>query len=222
VRFIGICLLISLVLPTETAAHARWFVPEQDQPPPDWSDLWSLPVLLALLAGTATVVGLGLLQRRLGDPLWPRPGFVQRMEPAAAAILGVQVAITLIFEATRLNLFAPNIELPHTVIGVSLAIVATVAAFSFITGVLSRWGAFALIFLYLTTFALVSWEEALEQTLWIGIAIYLAAVGRGVVRYGDRREEDRSVLTDRLLPYALPSLRIGVGISVLVLAFTEN
>jgi uncharacterized membrane protein YphA (DoxX/SURF4 family) len=178
--------------------------------------------LFALLAGAATVVGLGILQRRLGDPLWPRPAFVQRMEPAAAAILGVQVAITLIFEATRLNLFAPNIELPHTVIGVSLAIVATVAAFSFITGVLSRWGALALIFLYLTAFALVSWEEVLEQTLWVGIAIYLAAVGRGVVRYGDRREEDRSVLTDRLLPYALPSLRIGVGISVLVLAFTEK
>jgi uncharacterized membrane protein YphA (DoxX/SURF4 family) len=74
----------------------------------------------------------------------------------------------------------------------------------------------------LTAFALVSWEEVLEQTLWVGIAIYLAAVGRGVVRYGDRREEDRSVLTDRLLPYALPSLRIGVGISVLVLAFTEK
>jgi hypothetical protein len=145
------------------------------------------------------------------------------MEPSAPAILGVQAAITLIFEASRLDLFAPNIELPENAVGVVLAAMAVVAAFSFITGVLTRWGAIIVGLLWLSCFAFVPPIEVFEQTLWLGIAIYLAAVGRGVVRLGAAEaEEDRSELTDRLLPWALPALRVAAGITVLVLAFSEK
>ena len=214
---------IFLALPVLTvSAHERWFVPNDEQPPPDWGALVSFPVLLALLAGTATIVFLRWLQQRLGDPLWPRPTFVQRMEPSAPAILGVQAAITLIFQASRLELFAPNIELPENVLGVVLAIMAVAAAFSFITGILTRVGAIVIGLLWLSCFAFVSPIEVFEQTLWLGIAVYLAAVGRGVVHIDSGEEMDRSHLTDRLLPWALPALRISVGISVLVLAFSEK
>lgn len=204
------------------SAHERWFVPGDEQPPTDWGALFSLPVVLAVVAGIATVVVLGWLQRLLGDPLWPRPAFFQRMEPAAAAILGVQAAITLIFEASRSNLFAPNIELPANVVGGVLAAMAVVAAFSFITGVLTRWGAALVGLLWLTCFAFVAPIEVLEQTIWLGIAVYLAAVGRGVVRTESGEEDDRSPLTDRLLPWALPTLRVAAGTSILVLAFSEK
>ncbi len=204
------------------SAHERWFVPNDEQPATDWGALVSLPVLLALLAGAGTIVFLRWLQQRIGDPLWPRPAFFQRMEPAAPAILGVQAAITLIFGASRLHLFAPNIELPENVLGVVLAIMAVVAAFSFITGMLTRLGAAIIGLLWLSCFAFVPPIEVFEQTLWLGIAFYLAAVGRGVVRYDGRKDEDRTRFSDRLLPWALPALRISVGISVLVLAFSEK
>jgi hypothetical protein len=204
------------------SAHERWFVPNDEQPGTDWGALISLPVLLALLAGASTIVFLRWLQQRLGDPLWPRPAFFQRMEPSAPAILVVQAAVTLIFEASRLDLFAPNIELPENLVGVVLAIMAVVGAFSFITGVLTRWGAIIIGLLWLSCFAFVPPIEVFEQTLWLGIAVYLAAVGRGVVRIDSREEEDRSPLTDRLLPWALPALRVSVGITVVVLAFSEK
>jgi uncharacterized membrane protein YphA (DoxX/SURF4 family) len=226
VRRLAIILSASiLAVPVVTvSAHERWFVPNDEQPPTDWGALLSFPVLLAVLAGIGTVVFLRWLQQRLGDPLWPRPAFFQRMEPSAPAILGVQAAITLIFQASRLDLFAPNIELPENVVGVVLAIMALVAAFSFITGVLSRWGAIIIGFLWISCFAFVPPIEVFEQTLWLGIAAYLAAVGRGVVRLDTehQKEEDRSELTDRLLPWALPALRVTVGISALVLAFSEK
>jgi hypothetical protein len=204
------------------SAHERWFVPNDEQPPTDWGALVSLPVLLAVLAGAATIFVLRWLQDRLGDPLWPRPAFFQRMEPSAPAILGIQAAITLIFQASRLDLFAPNIELPKNVVGVVLASMAVAAAFSFITGVLTRLGAAIIGLLWLSCFAFVPPIEVLEQTLWLGIAVYLAAVGRGVVRIDGGDDEDRTPLTDRLLPWALPALRVSVGISVLVLAFSEK
>ena len=191
--------LIVALVPGAALAHVRWFA-EGPEPPTDWSALWSLPVLLAVLAAIGAVVALGLLQRWIGDPLWPRPPFFQRMEPAAAAILGVQMAVTLIFEATRLNLFAPNIELPENPLGVMAAMAIVIASFSVITGVLTRIGALIIIGLWLVTFGLVPWEQSMEQVLYVGIAIYLVAVGRGVVRYGEAHEEGRGSLTDRLLP----------------------
>jgi uncharacterized membrane protein YphA (DoxX/SURF4 family) len=209
--------------PAAVAAHARWFTDEDAAyQAVEWDRLVSWPVLLALLSGAAVVIVLRAGQRLTGDPLWPRPAFSQRLEPSAPAILGVQTAIAVIYAASRLNLFVPNIELPENAFGVLVAGIAVVAAFSFITGVLTRWGAVATIGLFLLAFGFAPWYEALEQAIFVGIALYLVAVGRGVVRYADGREEDRSPLSDVLLPYALPALRIAAGTSVLILGFTEK
>ena len=221
VTWLGL-LLVLVAAPAATSAHARWFTDEAASSSPEWDRLWSLPVGLALLAGLLTVGLLTALQRWLDDPLWPRPPFFQRLEPSAAAILGVQTAITMIFMASRLDLFVPNIELPHNAFGVLIAGVAVVAAFSFITGVLTRLGGLLTIGLVLLAFAFAPPIEVVEQALFVGIAIYLIAVGRGVVRYEGQHEEDRTDWSDRLQPIALSAIRISAGISVLVLAFTEK
>ncbi len=221
VGLLGLALVWAAV-PVGAAAHARWFTEEGPYSSPEWDRLLSLPVALALASGFGAVVVLAAGQRLLGDPLWPRPPFFQRLEPSVAAILGVQAAITMIFMASRLNLFVPNIELPHNALGVLIAGITTVAAFSFITGVLTRLGAMTTIGLVFLALAFAPWYEVLEQAIFVGIALYLMAVGRGVVRYDDHSEEDRTAWTDRLLPYALPALRICAGISVLVLGFTEK
>lgn len=208
--------------PERAAAHARWFTDEGPYSSIEWDRLFSPPVALALFFGFGTVALLVLLQRVLGDPLWPRPPMLQRLEPSAAAILGVQAAITMIFFASRLRLFVPNIALPRNVLGVIVAGVVVVAAFTFITGVLTRLGAVTTIGLVLLAFGFAGPAEVAEQAVFVGIALYLVAVGRGVVRYGDRGEEDRTPLSDRLLPHALPILRVSAGVSVLVLGFTEK
>jgi len=200
----------------------RWFTPEGPYWDPDWGYLFSLPALLALLSIAGVVTALALGQRLLGDPLWPRPPFFQRMEPSAPAILGVQAAIALIYAATQLELFVPNIDLPENALGFAIAAVAIAAGFTFITGVLTRVGAVLIIGLFGLAFVFGAWYEALEQVIFVGIALYLVAVGRGVVRYDSGEEEDRTALTDRLLPYALPILRLCAGVSVLILGFTEK
>lgn len=219
-RIAPVLALLLALAPAAAAAHERWFVAEP-YPPTDWSALWSLPVGLALFSGVGVVVLLAALQHRLGDPLWPRPRLFQRLEIAAPAILGVQAAIAMIYAATQMELFVPNIDLPRSPVGVAIAGVAVVAGFSFITGVLTRVGAALTIALVLVALAYAPWEQVLEQVIFVGIALYLVAVGRGVVRF-DGEEEDRSALTDALLPHALTILRLAAGASVLILAFTEK
>jgi uncharacterized membrane protein YphA (DoxX/SURF4 family) len=177
---------------------------------------------LTLLAIGGTVTALAFGQRLTGDPLWPRPHFFQRMEPAAPAILGVQAAITLIYAATQLHLFVPNIELPHNLAGVAISAIAIAAGFTLITGVFTRVGALLIIGLFLIAFLFGTWYEAMEQIIFVGIALYLVAVGRGVVRYDSGEEDDRTTFSDRLLPYALTMLRWCAGLSVLFLGLTEK
>ncbi len=221
-RSVLLVTLVVALVPTAVSAHARWFTPYGPYWSPEWSRLWSMPVLLALLAATGAVTTLAVAQRLLKDPLWPRPPVFQRLEPAAPAILGVQAAITLIYAASQMTLFVPNIPLPPSVVGYGVAAVVVVAGFSFITGVLSRVGALLVLGLFGLAFAYGSWYEALEQVLFVGIAVYLLAVGRGVVRYADGREEDRTALSDWLRPHALTILRVTVGASIVILGFTEK
>src|SRR5918994_207102 len=213
--------LVLLLVPAGAAAHERWFTPRGPYWDPEWERLFSLPVLLALLSSGAVVGLLWFGQWVTGDSLWPRPPFFQRLEPSSAAILGVQTAITMIFMASRLNLFVPNIELPENTIGVLFAAITTVAAFSFITGVLTRVGALVTIALWFSAFAFGAPYEVAEQVIFVGIALYLVAVGRGVQRYDDRGEEGDS-WGDALAPYALTILRVSAGLSVLILGFTEK
>ena len=216
------CAFVAALAPQTVSAHARWFTPEGPYSDPEWGDLFSLPVGLALLSMAGAILGLRAWQGIVGDPLWPRPPFFQRMEPAAAAILGVQAAITMIFMASRLNLFVPNLELPENAVGVLIAGMTVTVAFSFITGVLTRVGGAAAIGLVLLALGFGPWYEVAEQVIFVGIALYLVAVGRGVVRYGADAEDDRTPFSDRLLPHALTILRVSAGISVLILGFTEK
>ncbi len=218
---LAIILVACGLRPVRAAAHERWFTPDGPYWAPEWSRFVSIPVLLALVSAAVVVGGLALLQGIVDDPLWPRPPIFQRLETAAPAILGVQAAITIIYMATQLELFVPNIDLPENAFGVILAGIAITASFSFITGVLTRVGAMVILGLFLLAFIFGTWYEAMEQVIYIGIALYLVAMGRGVTRYG-HEDEERSVLAERLRPVALPILRVAAGLSVMIVGFTEK
>ena len=218
----GLVGLAVFAVPASVGAHERWFVPKDQQTSPEWDLLLSLPVLIAVMASLLVVSALTVAERVLGDPLWPRPTVLQGAEPSAAAILGVQVATTMIFSASRLTLFVPNIELPENALGVAIAGVVLLAAFSFITGVLARVGAAITVGLVVLCLAFAPWYEVLEQLLFVGIALYLVALGRGVLLSGRQPERWDLGVVERLVPHALTILRVTLAISLITLAFTEK
>ncbi len=217
---LGLVLLLMFLVPSIAYAHEKWFT-DGTKYPPQFGLLFTLPVL-GMIALSFLGIGVLALLRRLvgGDNLFPRIGFLRYYDRNNQVILGVQTAISLIAVAVSFHIFAPNLSGGNGVLGYILAGVEVFVAFTFISGVLTRVGAIALLALFLFMFFLYPAWAVLEQTVYVGIALYLLIMGRGLIRPGPHREPlSRFARYWRIAPLLL---RLGAGISIAILAFTEK
>ncbi|GAC1583588.1 MAG: hypothetical protein NVS4B1_23120 [Ktedonobacteraceae bacterium] len=217
---LGLVFLIMFLVPSIASAHEKWFT-DGSKYPPQFGLFFTLPVL-GMIGLSFLGIGVLALLRRLvgGDNSFPQVGFLRYYDRSNQVILAVQTAISLIAVAVTLHIFAPNLYGGSDVLGFILAGVEVFVAFSFISGILTRIGAIALILLFLFSFFLYPAWAVLEQTVYVGIALYLLIMGRGLVKPGPHREPlSRFARHWRMAPLLL---RTGVGISIVVLAFTEK
>ncbi len=222
VRSLILAFIASLALcaPPVALAHEKWFV--DSRPYPIQLDrLWSVPVLLALLAGVAAIGALLLIRRFAGgDNLFSRIGFLQCFDPAAPVVIAIQTAIALIFMAVNLFLLVPNLTMEGPV-GYLLAAAQVLVAFTFISGAFARVGAVTLLGLVLACGLLYGLEPMLEQMIYVGIGLYILLQGHGMIdpQTNTRQSPWPSEQYSALAPSIL---RIFAGISIAVLAFTEK
>jgi hypothetical protein len=218
---LAICAVATLlVAPAAASAHVKWFV--DPRPYPLRTDL-ILSGRTALFVAVA-VVALGLLfllSRFLRDPLWPRLPFLDRMAIGAPTLLATQTAITLIHNGVQPILFAPNLPLGLDPLGLSLAVLQVLVAFTFITGLLDWVGALALILLGPLAFALYPPWDVFEQLLLAGIGLVILVIGRWATTPDEVRPWFRR-RWPRAGSQAVTALRILSGISVVALALGEK
>ena len=217
---LGLVLLLIFLVPSIASAHEKWFT-DGSKYPPQFGLLFTLPVLGMIVLSFLGIGVLALLRQLVGgDNRFPQVGFLRYYDRSTQIILAVQTAISLIAVAVTLHIFAPNLSAGSGVLGFILGGIEVFVAFTFISGVLTRVGAIALIVLFLFSFFLYPAWAVLEQTLYVGIALYLLIMGRGLVQPGPHREPlSRFARYWRIAPLLL---RVGVGISIVVLAFTEK
>lgn len=215
----GIAFVLAVLVPPTVLAHEKWFV-DSSRYPIQLERLWSVPVLMAVLAGAAAIGTLYVLRRIVGgDNLFPRIGFLRRFDPAAPVVIAIQTAIAIIYMAVNMHLLAPNMNVSGA-LGYTLAAIQLFVAFTFISGALTRVGAVTLIGLVVVSGLLFGWQSLFEQTLYSGIALYLLLQGRGLTEPGvDAR---RQAPWNRYRSYAPSILRIFSGFSIVALAFTEK
>jgi hypothetical protein len=210
-----------LLAPATVAAHEKWFT-DPSAYPIRLDLLISWPVALAVVSAAAALGALWLLRRVVGDPLWPNPAWLQPVQASAQAVIGIQTAISLIYMAVQGWLFSPVLVLPQNPFGFALGALVVLISLSFVTGWFPRVGGGLLIAVTLLTFVLYPFAYALEQLLFLGIGVYFLLMGRGLFQpvWSPARR-----LANIWRPYqalALSALRIGTGLSILVLAFTEK
>ncbi|MGI8508710.1 MAG: hypothetical protein ACR2MQ_05245 [Gemmatimonadaceae bacterium] len=208
------------LMPIAVEAHVKWFEDPSKYPLRTDLIVSSRTTLLVAVCVGAILV-LAFLQRVLGDPYWPELGIFKRMAIGAPTLLAVQAGIGLVHAAVGPSLFAPNLPLHRDAIGLGLATVEVLIAFSFITGILDWLGAAALVLLVAPGMLLFPPVDLLDQFFWVGIAVVILVIGRVAVEAGQPRPwfERRSRAWS---PRAVALLRVTAGIGIIVSALSEK
>lgn len=215
--------------------HERWFIEGPDAPVR--LDMAFEPGALAAVgvAGAATAA-LALLYRATGRrPLIPGPfrlGADQRLLAvlygAIPVVLCLHVAVPLIVSGVQRELFVPNLRLAGSEpTDVSLfALAASLAqigiALALLYGAFTRLAAAALGLLWLAGAIYFGPVYLLEQTVFLGIAATLFILGRGPFSVDALLGHRAAYPLESQLALAVPILRVGTGLSLAVLAFTEK
>ncbi len=211
-----------------TLLHERWFTED-----------WKYPVQWDAVLTPATWVPLGialgitaaavLLWRARGRrPLVPGPMELgmkwenyQELLSWMPLVIGIHAAVTLLVSGVGLRLFVPNLVLSESFLGAILGLAQISVALSFIYGALTRLSTIVLAATWLAGVILFGPVRLLEHSLLLGIAFFLFVTGRGPLAF-DMALERLHRPIERLMPYAVPVLRISTGLSIAVLAFTEK
>lgn len=208
-------------------AHEKWF-----QNPSGFPLRWDLffrPLPLALTLGVLLAVSVAgfLWRRRGGRGFLPGPeAFGATGERRATIyalvplILGVHVAVPLLFNGVQGQLFTPDNELPG-VFANFLGFGETMIALALFYGAFTRIAAVALALLWVAGIPLVGLEPMLENALYLGFAAFFFLAGRGPISI-DRLLFPRVEPPARTARYAVAALHAGLGSSFIVVAFTEK
>ena len=207
-------------------AHVDWF----HQETPGFLELAPLlqPGPLLVLATTlGLTIGAGILWLAGRRRAIPGPAALGAPPERRAALYGVipamlalHLAVPLLVGAVQGRLFAPHLELsggwPYLLgllqIGIALAL---------FYGALARLAAFALVLLWTAGLFLAGIEAMLENAHYLGLALFFLLAGRGPLAV------DRLILPgleppERLMRLAPLAARVALGLSLIVLAFTEK
>jgi uncharacterized membrane protein YphA (DoxX/SURF4 family) len=222
----AVAFLLALGVPGRAYAHEKWFT-DASEFGLRW-DLFFRPLPLALVGAVllATVAG-GLLWRARGRSFVPGPEFFGATEDRRSLlyglvplILGIHVAVPLLVNGVQGRLFSPDNELPG-VWANFIGLAETGIALALFYGGLTRVAAGALGLMWFGGIFLVGLEPMLENILYLGFAAFFLLAGRGPFSI-DRLLFPRLEPRANLARYAVPAVRIGVGLSLVFVAFTEK
>ena len=208
--------------------HERWFTDEVKFPVQfdTWSSADSIvPVAVAL---AITVVATIIWRARGRQSVVPGPialgmpweNYV-RLLTWVPLVIGVHMGVTLLVSGVNRQLFVPNLELPVNLLGGLLGMVEIAIALSFIYGALARPAAAALAVIWIIGTLIFGPLRLIEHTEILGIALFLFATGRGPLAFDMALDRLNKPLAP-LIPYAVPVLRVSLGIALMVVAFTEK
>ncbi len=196
------------------AYHETWFT--DARPPYDWG--FALEPLSAILIGLAIAVAAAWravgLRRRKPELRFLEP--LGRLAPLVPRLLAIHAGVSLLAQAYGGTYLAPGLDLPAGWFGTLLGIVEGVVGVWFITGYRIRAAAWLLVAagpLGMIGYGMVPMMERLDL---LGIAAFLAILPPSDDTAGAVQA------SPQLVTAALTALRLMVGGSLIILAFTEK
>ena len=136
------------------------------------------------------------------------------------ALLAIHLAVPLFVLGLTAKFFSPN----HPLVGSQahlLGLLQTSIALALFYGVFTRAAAVALALTWVGAIFVIGLEGAMENIHYLGFAIFFFFAGRGIFSI-DHLLFPRLQPPARRMALAMPSLRICIGVSLIVVALTEK
>jgi hypothetical protein len=193
-------------------------------------DTWSAPNSLVPVAVAVGVTAVATIIYRSRGRHNVVPGPVQlgmpwenyvRLLTWVPLVIGVHMGVTLLVSGVSRQLFIPNLVLPLNLLGGVLGMIEIAIALAFIYGALARPAAAMLAVIWVVGAIVFGPLRVVEHTEILGIAFFIFATGRGPLAF-DQALDRLNKPVAPLIPYAVPVLRVALGIGLTVVAFTEK
>ena len=194
--------------------HERWFV--GSRPAGDWSFfLQPLPLLLTATVVAVTVVWR-LLALRRDRPELSLLSPLGRLVPWIPRLLGIHLGVSLLALAATGAFITPAIDQLDGIGGHALLLAEGALGVWLVSGYRLRSAAVLVLALGPILGVVADWSALGECANLAAVAAFLVVVPPGPDAYGVARPSTRD------LRWALFILRFGVGVALIVLAFTEK
>lgn len=204
-----------LLLPTSLFAHVKWFAEEQIIVRP--YQLTDGPVIAAILIALG-ILAIGVyLERKLVVPHW-FARFTQKYAPLVLSLASIGFGLSFILFSFNNFIFAPN--LAGNGITDPLIIIQLIAGILLLIGFYERIGTFLILALFAFGILRYGTIEMLDTLEMIGFALYALIIGRPRLTLADSPKLAHA--THKLHAYGLPILRIGTGLNLIILGFSEK
>lgn len=225
-RNLALCLTMLFAAAVNASAHEKWFH-ETENYGLRW-DLFFCPLPLVFVGAILlATVAAGFWWRKRGRGFVSGPeNFGTTDDRRSAlyglipAIVGIHVAVPLLVSGVSGELFTPNNKLPGFWMYV-FGLAQTGIALAIFYGGLTRIAAAALAVLWFAGIFLLGLEPMLESSMYLGFAAFFFLAGRGPISI-DRLLLPKLEPSAQLMEKAIPALRAGLGLSLIVVAFTEK
>lgn len=210
--------IVLFIIPQLAAAHTRWFA-ETNLVPYITTEPTALYLsLLAFVILAVAAIGVWFEQMDWCNFQSLNPSKPHVFERAASTFVMV-VGAFFVIAGTHEYLFSPNLT-DEVGIPMFLIVFQIIIGLACLLGIASRVAGIALALLWLSLFYFVGWISALEDIWVLSTAVFITLMGNdyfSIVTF--------SLLRDFVAPYkkfALSFLRIGTGITLMVLGLSEK
>lgn len=210
--------LFLLVTPSLALAHTKWFAPAildhytTTAPTALYLTIWAAIII--------TIVGIGAWLERQG---WLSLTFLEPKKPhafpRAASTFVMVVGAFLLIAGTHTYLFSPNLT-PWTGIPTLLIYIQILVGLAFLVGLASRTSGIVLALAWAAQFFFIDTVTVLENFWVLSTALFITIMGNdyfSITSY--------SLLRPYVAPlkqYALSILRIGTGLTLMILGLSEK
>ena len=208
--------LFFIFSPLVASAHVKWFAESVGTDRP--YQFTDMPVIIWIIVSLCLVFLGAFLEKKFHVPLWFHV-HVAKLTPAVLSLASIGFGLAFLLFSINGFIFAPNLPAVGTT-GLFLIAIQTIAGAMILFGFYERVGGLLILFLFALGIKEYGAFEMIDTLEMLGMAMYATIIGRPKWRIVEASWIKSMV--GQLESYAVPLLRVGVGLNLIVLAFTEK